>query len=85
MKESLSISEKEMITRNEYVLTNLHPDDWCYYIRLTDNVEYKVYTKKPRGQKTYYFIIKDGEEIRLSDEVRKWVKSEIRIYERYGI
>lgn len=27
------------ITLEEYVLTNLHPGDWGYYIRLKDNIE----------------------------------------------
>lgn len=59
------------ITLEEYVLTNLHPGDWGYYIRLKDNIEYQVYKRKPRGQKLYYFIKKDNEEIRLDEEVRK--------------
>ena len=41
------------ITLEEYVLTNLHPGDWGYYIRLKDNIEYQVYKRKPRGQKLY--------------------------------
>lgn len=48
----------EEITLEEYVLTNLHPGDWGYYIRLKDNIEYQVYKRKPRGQKLYYFIKK---------------------------
>lgn len=71
------------ITLEEYVLTNLHPGDWGYYIRLKDNIEYQVYKRKPRGQKLYYFIKKDNEEIRLDEEVRKCLLQSKREYERY--
>jgi len=71
------------ITLEEYVLTNLHPGDWGYYIRLKDNIEYQVYKRKPRGQKLYYFIKKDNEEIRLDEEVRKCFLQSKREYERY--
>lgn len=73
------------ITLDDYVLTNINIDTRGYVIRLKDNKEYQVYRKKPRGQKTYYHIIKDGEEIRLSKEVQNIVLSEIREYETYGI
>lgn len=73
------------ITLEEYVLTNLHPTDWGYYIRLKDNIEYQVYIRKPRGQKKYYFIKKDDKEIRLNKEVEKSFLSSVREYERYGI
>lgn len=75
----------EEITLEEYVLTNLHPTDWSYYIRLKDNIEYQVYIRKPRGQKKYYFIKKDDKEIRLNKEVEKCFLSSVREYERYGI
>lgn len=71
------------ITLEEYVLTNLHLGDWGYYIRLKDNIEYQVYKRKPRGQKLYYFIKKDNEEIRLDEEVRKCFLQSKREYERY--
>lgn len=71
------------ITLEEYVLTNLHPGDRGYYIRLKDNIEYQVYKRKPRGQKLYYFIKKDNEEIRLDEEVRKCFLQSKREYERY--
>ena len=77
--------DKEEITLNDYVLTNINIDTKGYVIRLKDNKEYQVYVKKPRGQKPYDYIIKDGKEIKLSDEVRKIVLSEIRVYEKYGI
>lgn len=76
---------KEEITLNDYVLTNINIDTRGYIIRLKDNKEYQVYVKKPKGQKSYDYIVKDGKEIKLSDEVRKIVLSEIREYERYGI
>lgn len=75
----------EEITLEEYVLTNLHPSDWGYYIRLKDNIEYQVYIRKPRGQKKYYFIKKDDKEIRLNKEVEKCFLASVREYERYGI
>ena len=75
----------EEITLNDYVLTNININTRGYVIRLKDNKEYQVYEKKPRGQKAYDYILKDGKEIKLSDEVRKIVLSEIREYERYGV
>ena len=77
--------DKEEITLNDYVLTNINIDTRGYVIRLKDNKEYQVYVKKPRGQKSYDYIVKDGKEIKLSNEVRKIVLSEIREYEKYGI
>ncbi len=76
--------EKE-ITLDDYVLTNINIDTKGYTIRLKDNEEYQIYVKKPRGQKAYDYIIKDGKEIKLSKKVRDIVLSEIREYERYGI
>lgn len=73
------------ITLDDYILTNINIDTRGYVIRLNDNKEYQVYIKKLRGQKSYYYIVKDGKEIKLSDEVRKIVLNEIREYERYGI
>lgn len=75
----------EEITLEEYVLTNLHPTDWGYYIRLKDNMEYQVYIRKPRGQKIIYYIKKDNKEILLDDEVKKCFLASVREYERYGI
>lgn len=77
--------DKEEITLNDYVLTNININTRGYVIRLKDNKEYQVYVKKLRGQKPYDYIVKDGKEIKLSDELRKIVLSEIREYERYGI
>ena len=77
--------DKEEITLNDDVLTNINIDKRGYVIRLKDNKEYQVYVKKLRGQKSYDYIVKDGKEIKLSDELRKIVLSEIREYERYGI
>ena len=77
--------EDEKITLDDYVLTNINIETRGYVIRLKDNKEYQIYLKKPRGQKSYDYIIKDGKEIRLSEELRKIVLSEIRVYEKYGI
>lgn len=76
---------EEEITLDDYILTNINIETRGYVIRLKDNKEYQVYVKKPRGQKAYDCIIKDGKEIKLSKEVQKIVLSEIREYERYGI
>lgn len=73
------------ITKKDYILTNLHPDDGGYYIRLTDNKEYQLYHKKTQGQKLYHYIKKDNQEMRLNKEVEKMVLSSIKEYERYGI
>lgn len=77
--------KKEEITLDDYVLTNINVDTKGYVIRLKDNNEYQIYVRKPRGQKAYDYIIKDGKEIRLNEELRKIVLSEIRVYEKYGI
>ena len=68
---------KEEITLDDYILTNINIKTRGYVIRLKDNKEYQVYVKKPRGQKAYDYIIKDGKEIKLSKEVQKIVLSEI--------
>ena len=73
------MSEEEKITKREYILTNINLDGY-YVIRLTDNKEYKVYKE---GKKDY--IIKDDKKVYLDDEVRKWVLSSIKEYERYGV
>lgn len=77
--------EDEKITLDDYVLTNINIETKGYTIRLKDNNEYQIYMRKPRGQKAYDYIIKDGKEIRLSEELRRIVLSEIRVYEKYGI
>lgn len=79
------MNENEEITLNDYVLTNINIETKGYVIRLKDNKEYQIYLKKTRGQKSYDYIIRDGKEIRLSEELRKIVLSEIRVYEKYGI
>ena len=75
----------EKITLEYYVLTNLHLKERCFAIRLKDNKEYIVYHKKSKGQKTIYFIEKEGKEILLDDEVKKCYLSEVRLYNRVGI
>ncbi len=77
------MSEEE-ITRDDYVLTNINLWDGCYTIRLKDDKEYTLFRRR-KGKKSYHFIRKDDKEIRLSKEVEKWVRSEIRTYERDGI
>ena len=77
--------EDEKITLDDYVLTNINIETKGYTIRLKDNNEYQIYMRKPRGQKAYDYIIKDGKKIRLSEELRRIVLSEIRVYEKYGI
>ena len=73
------------ITLEDYVLTNLSLKEHCYVIRLKDNKEYIVYHRKPKGQKTIYYIKKDEKEILLNDDVKKCFLSEVRIYNRVGI
>lgn len=75
----------EKITLDDYVLTNLNLEKQCFSIRLKNNKEYIVYHRKPRGQKTIYFIIKDNKEILLDEDVKKRYLSEVRIYNRVGI
>lgn len=75
----------EEITLKDYVLTNLNLEEHCFNIRLKDNKEYIVYYRKPRGQKTIYYIKKDKKEILLDDEVKKCFLSEVRLYNRVGI
>ncbi|MBR6688782.1 MAG: hypothetical protein IKL68_02060 [Clostridia bacterium] len=74
-----------MITLEDYVLTNLSLRESCFTIRLKDNNEYIVYHRKQKGQKTIYYIKKDGKEILLDDEVKKCYLSEVRLYNRVGI
>ena len=56
---------KEEITLDDYVLTNINIDTRGYVIRLKDNKEYQVYVKKTRGQKAYDYIA----EVFMSDEL----------------
>lgn len=71
---------EEKITINDYVLTNINPENLHYVIRLKDDKQYSIYKE---GKKDY--IIKNNKKIYLDDEVRKIVLKEIRIYERDGI
>lgn len=75
----------EEITLKDYVLTNLNLKEHCFNIRLKNNKEYIVYHRKPRGQKTIYYIKKDDKEILLDDEVKKCFLAEVRLYNRVGI
>ena len=72
------LSEEE-ITKEDYVLTNINLDGY-YVIRLKDNKEYKIYKEGKRD-----YILKDNKKIYLDKQVRNWVLSSIREYERYGI
>lgn len=71
------------IKLEDYQLTNIGLDEF-YRVRLKDNKEYKIYSKKENGKKVV-FIKKDGKMFKLSDEVQKLVNASIREYERYGI
>lgn len=73
------MSEADKITKEDYVLTNLHLDGY-FAIRLKDNKEYLIYKEGKRD-----YILKENKKIYLDEEVRKWVLSSIREYERYGI
>ena len=72
------LSEEE-ITKEDYILTNINLDGY-YVIRLKDNKEYKIYKEGKRD-----YILKDNKKIYLDEQVRNWVLSSIREYERYGI
>lgn len=74
---------EKYITKNEYVLTNMHLPYGYYCIRLKDNEEYDVYYNT-KGKKRYY-IKKDNEKYYLDDDTRKAFLSTIRVYEKYGI
>ncbi len=76
---------EDKITLEDYVLTNLNLREQCFNIRLKDNKEYIVYHRRPRGQKTIYYIKKDNKEILLDDEVKKCFLSEVRVYNTVGI
>ena len=74
-----SVKSGEEITEEDYVLTNINLDGY-YVIRLKNNKEYKIYKEGKRD-----YILKDNRKIYLDEQVRKWVLSDIREYERYGI
>lgn len=76
----------KIITRNEYELTTIDIKNNCYYSIKLKNDEniYHVWSRK-ENKKKIYFIKKDGIDIPLDDEVRKWYLSEVLQYERYGI
>lgn len=79
------MNKEEKITKNEYKSTTIDINSGGYYsIRLKDDSVYNVWSKKENGKKIY-FIKKDGKEILLDDEVKKWYLSDVREYERYGI
>lgn len=71
--------KEKLITREDYVLTNINLDGY-YVVRLKDDKEYKIYKEGKRD-----YILKDGKKIYLDDNVRNAVLSNIREYERYGI
>ena len=75
----------EVITRDEYVLTNIDLETLCFTIRLIDDKEYIVYHKKDDDGKIINYIKKDGKNIPLDVEVTKWHLAEVRIYQREGI
>ena len=73
------MSKADEITKEDYVLTNINLDGY-YVIRLKDNKEYKIYKEGKRD-----YILKNNKKIYLDEQVRNWVLSSIREYERYGI
>lgn len=72
-----------MIIFEDYVLTNINLNTMAYYIRLKDGKEYDVW--KHKKTPVYYYIIKEGEEIKLDKDVAKAYLLEVRVYERDGI
>lgn len=78
------MNETEKITLNEYELTNIDLKNHCFTIRLKNNEEYIVYSRK-KDRRKVYFIEKDGKEIVLDDDVKKCYISEVRLYNRVGI
>lgn len=73
------MSKADEITKEDYVLTNINLDGY-YVVRLKDNKEYKIYKEGKRD-----YILKDNKKIYLDDQVKSWVLSSIREYERHGI
>lgn len=69
------------ITKDDYVLTNLHIDTGSFAIRLQDNKEYIVY----RDELNRYYIKKDGEKYFLDKQVKSWFNAECDVYNREGI
>lgn len=78
------MNETEKITLNEYELTNIDLKNHCFTIRLKNNEEYIVYSRK-KDRRKIYFIKKDGKELVLDDDVKKCYISEVRLYNRVGI
>lgn len=78
------MSEADKITLNEYELTNIDLKNHCFTIRLKNNEEYIVYSRK-KDRRKIYFIKKDGKELVLDDDVKKCYISEVRLYNRVGI
>lgn len=73
------MSKADEITKEDYVLTNINLDGY-YVIKLRDGNSYKIYKEGSRD-----YILKDNKKIYLDKQVRNWVLSSIREYERYGI
>lgn len=76
--------EEEKITLNEYELTNVDLKNHCFAIRLKNNEEYIVYSRK-KDRRKIFFIKKDGKELVLDDDVKKCYITEVRLYNRVGI
>ena len=79
---------REEITVDDYILTNIDIKSGYFTIRLKDEKEYIVYGKhetKKMGSKIIYYIIKDNKEIPLNNEVRKVYLQSIREYQVSGI
>lgn len=82
----MELKEKDKITLNEYELTNIDTESRCFTIRLKNDGEYIVYSRKLANQKKpIHYIKKDGKEFILDEAVVKLYISEVREYNRYGI
>ena len=82
------IEFKGIITKQEYVLTNINVNSGKFVIRLIDDKEYPVLSTLEKNGKTkrkVYFIKKNDEYFRLDEEVKNLYLTEKRKYLRYGI
>lgn len=74
-----------LITMNEYKMTNLNIERMCGGIYLKgDPTLYDVMVSKDRKDRRFY-IHKDGKKLFLDDEVKKDFNREMNEYNREGI
>lgn len=75
----------DLITMNEYKMTNLNIKRMCGGIYLQgDPTLYDVMVSKDRKDRRFY-IYKDGKKFFLDDEVKKDFNREMNTYNREGI